>query len=275
MLSDPEVIRDAVRQHYGLAARNAQQSKASSCCSGSEGCGCASLPQGYDLAEIRDLSADAVLASFGCANPLILADLRPGEVVLDLGSGLGLDVILSAKRVGPAGKAYGLDMTDDMLAQARQNASLAGVANVEFLEGAIEEVPLPDESVDVIVSNCVINLSTDKGAVLREAYRVLRPGGRLAVADVVVQGERPTEAARREMSLWSNCVSGALTEEDYVSELAGAGFVGIGIEIVQGNQDAGVCCEGDENPLGPNSRAVSALIRAHKPARCGACGGGQ
>ncbi len=264
-LSDPEVIRDAVRQRYAMAARGVQQSKASCCCSANEGCGCGSVPAGYDLAEIRNLSADAALASFGCGNPLLLVDLKPGEVVLDLGSGAGLDVILSAKRVAPGGIAYGLDMTDEMLDLARKNAVLAGVENVEFLKGTIEQIPLPDRSVDVILSNCVINLSADKGAVLAEAYRVLRPGGRFAVADVVIQGESPSEEARRELSLWADCISGALTEDDYVAKLAAVGFEETSLEIVQGSGIEGACCEGGENPLGPNSRAVSALIRACKP----------
>ena len=256
-LSDPEVIRDAVRQHYANAARGVQQSTASGCCSSSGGCGCGSVPAGYDLAEIQNLSADAALASFGCGNPLLLADLEPGQVVLDLGSGAGLDVILSAKRVAPGGKAYGLDMTDEMLDLARKNAAVAGVENVEFLKGTIEEIPLPDGSVDV---------SADKAAVLREAHRVLRPGGRFAVADVVIQGEPPSEEARSEMSLWADCVSGALTEGEYVAELARAGLTDISVEIIAGSEIQGDCCGGGQNPLGPNSRAVSALIRATKPA---------
>jgi len=264
-LSDPEVIRDAVRQHYANAARGVQQNASSCCCSSNEGCGCGAVPAGYDLAEIRNLSADAALASFGCGNPLLLADLEPGQVVLDLGSGAGLDVILSAKRVAPSGKAYGLDMTDEMLELASKNAALAGVENVEFLKGAIEEIPLPDRCVDVILSNCVINLSADKGAVLRESHRVLRPGGRFAVADVVIQGDPPSEEARRELSLWADCISGALTEDDYVGELTRAGFQDIRVEIVDGSGIEGSCCEGGRNPLGPNSRAVSALIRATKP----------
>lgn len=265
VLSDPEIIRDAVRQHYAEAARGVQKSAGSCCCS-SDGCGCGSIPAGYDLTEIRDLSADAALASFGCGNPLLLVDLQPGQVVLDLGSGAGLDVILSAKRVAPTGTAYGLDMTDEMLELARRNAALAGVENAEFLKGTIEKIPLPDASVDVILSNCVINLSADKGAVLSEACRVLRPGGRFAVADVVIQGEPPSDAARREMSLWSSCVSGALTESEYVAELTRAGFQEISVEIIEGSGIEGACCGGNENPLGPNSRAVSALIRAVKPA---------
>ena len=269
-LSDPEVIRDAVRRHYALAITDARQ-QAAGCCGDTQSCGCGALPVGYDPSELADMSADAIVASFGCGNPLVLADLRPGDVVLDLGSGAGLDVILSAKRVAPGGKAYGLDMTDEMLEVARGNAQAAGVANVEFLKGAIEEIPLPDASIDVILSNCVITLSAAKDAVLREAFRVLRPGGRFAVADVVILGERPTEEARQEMALWSACISGALTREDYAAGLRSAGFEGIAIELVQGGQELTSCCDG-ENPLGPNSRAVSALVRAHKPVTCG-CGG--
>ncbi len=264
MLSDPEIIRGAVRQHYANAARGVQEGPGSCCCS-SDGCGCGSVPTGYDLDEIRNLSASAPLASFGCGNPLLLVDLEPGQVVLDLGPGAGLDVILSAKRVAPTGTAYGLDMTDEMLDLARRNAALAGAENAEFLKGTIERIPLPDGSVDVILSNCVINLSADKGAVLREAYRVLRPGGRFAVADVVIQGEPPSDAVRREMALWSSCISGALMESEYVAELTRAGFEEIRVEIIEESRGEGACCSGNKNPLGPTSRAVSALIRAAKP----------
>jgi trans-aconitate methyltransferase len=183
----------------------------------------------YDEAEKSGLPANAVLASLGCGNPTALIELKPGETVLDLGSGGGIDVLLSARRVGPTGKAYGLDITDDMLALARENQRQAGVENVDFLKGEIENIPLPDNSVDVVISNCVINLSTDKGRVLREAFRVLKPGGRFAVSDVVVRGEVP-ELVRKSMLLWVGCMAGALEEREYISKLAEAGFTGISVE---------------------------------------------
>jgi len=183
----------------------------------------------YDADEQRELPEAAVRASLGCGNPTALADLKPGEIVLDLGSGGGIDVLLSAKRVGPSGRAYGLDMTDEMLALARENQRQAGVTNVEFLKGSIEAIPLPDNSVDVIISNCVINLSADKDAVFREALRVLKPGGRLAVSDVVVRGEVPADV-RRNMELWVGCIAGALEEGEYQRTLQTAGFVDVAIE---------------------------------------------
>src|SRR5204863_9021536 len=183
----------------------------------------------YDAAELQQVPGEALEASLGCGNPTALAKLNPGEVVLDLGSGGGIDVLLSAKRVGPTGKAYGLDMTDEMLALANENKQRAGVENVEFLKGEIEHIPLPDNSVDVVISNCVINLSADKGRVLREAFRVLKPGGRFAVSDVVVRGEAPPEV-RRNMELWIGCVAGALEEMEYRDLLADAGFRRVDIE---------------------------------------------
>ena len=211
-------------------------------------------------------------ASLGCGNPTALAQLRPGEVVLDLGSGGGIDVLLSAKRVGPAGKAFGLDMTDDMLALARENQRKAGVENVEFLKGEIENIPLPDNSVDVIISNCVINLSADKDKVLREALRVLKPGGRFAVSDVVVRGEVPLEV-RRSMELWVGCIAGALEETDYMTKLAAAGFDGIDVEPTRVYQveDARrfLASEGlDVDAIAPlvEGKFMSAFVRATKPA---------
>jgi ubiquinone/menaquinone biosynthesis C-methylase UbiE len=215
--------------------------------------------------------AEALAASLGCGNPTALAELRPGEVVLDLGSGGGIDVLLSARRVGPAGKAYGLDMTDEMLALARENQRKAGLTNVEFLKGQIEQIPLPDHSVDVIISNCVINLSADKDTVIREAFRVLKPGGRFAVSDVVVRGEVPAEI-RRSVELWIGCVAGALDEQDYRAKLANAGFEHIELEAtrVYRAEDARSSIEAaglDVAALGHviDDKFVSAFVRATKP----------
>jgi arsenite methyltransferase len=225
-------VKDTVRERYGRAAREVSEGAKTSCCSSTCCGGSAEDPitsNLYTKHETATLPETAVLASLGCGNPTALAELHPGEVVLDLGSGGGIDVLLSAKRVGPACKAYGLDMTDEMLALSRQNQAKSGLTNVEFLRGEIENIPLPDNSVDVIISNCVINLSTDKGRVIREAFRVLKPGGRFAVSDVVVRGEVPAEV-RRSMELWVGCVAGALTESEYVQRLQEAGFEEIGIE---------------------------------------------
>jgi ubiquinone/menaquinone biosynthesis C-methylase UbiE len=220
----------------------------------------------------------AVKASLGCGNPTALAELKPGETVLDLGSGGGIDVLLSARRVGPTGKAYGLDMTDEMLALARENQKKAGIANAEFLKGEIEKIPLPDNSVDVVISNCVINLSADKDRVLREAFRVLKPGGRLAVSDVVVRGEVPA-AIRKSLLLWVGCVAGALQEEDYRSKLARAGFEAIEIEPtrVYNLEDARsfLHAEGiDVDAIAPHveGKFISAFVRATKPASRPCCG---
>jgi arsenite methyltransferase len=221
-------IKEVVRERYAEIARSVRTPSASCCYdgeSGSEGIS-ANL---YAADETDSLPENAVLASLGCGNPTALAELRQGETVLDLGSGGGIDVLLSARRVGPSGKAYGLDMTDDMLTLARENQKKAGAENVEFLKGEIEAIPLPDNSVDVIISNCVINLSADKDKVLHEAFRVLKPGGRFAVSDVVTRGAIP-EAVRRNMLLWAGCIAGALDENDYRIKLAVAGFEAIGIE---------------------------------------------
>jgi SAM-dependent methyltransferase len=232
----------------------------------------------YNDAEKGLLPASAVLASLGCGNPTALIELKPGETVLDLGSGGGIDVLLSARRVGPAGKAYGLDMTDDMLALARENQRRAGATNVEFLKGEIENIPLPDHSVDVVISNCVINLSTDKSRVLREAFRVLRPGGRFAVSDVVVRGEVP-DTIRQSMLLWVGCIAGALEENDYRARLIAAGFANIDFEPtrVYDIEDARVFLTEagisvDAIAAQVDGRFLSAFIRATKPDACCAPG---
>jgi SAM-dependent methyltransferase len=233
--SDGDALRATVRDKYAAAARRAADGEQASC-----GCGpscCDSTGEVwdpitsdlYEAGQTEGIPAQALLASLGCGNPTALAELAEGETVLDLGSGGGIDVLLSARRVGASGKAYGLDMTDDMLALARENQARAGVTNVEFLKGEIEHIPLPDASVDVIISNCVINLSADKGQVLREAHRVLRPGGRFAVSDVVLRGAIP-EAVRSSVALWTGCVAGALHEDEYRALLTAAGFTGIEIE---------------------------------------------
>ena len=218
-------IKEIVREKYGQAALRVVAGQASSCCGGSCGTGTADpiTSDLYEAAQVSGLPAEAVLASLGCGNPTALAELTAGQVVLDLGSGGGIDVLLSARRVGPTGKAYGLDMTDEMLALARRNQATAGVTNVEFLKGDIEHMPLPDASVDVIISNCVINLAADKRKVFAEAFRVLKPGGRFAVSDVVVRGEVPA-AIRRSMELWVGCVAGALEEKQFEAWLREAGF---------------------------------------------------
>ena len=242
-----EELAATVREKYGAAARRVIESvdaakgsgvsccgPVSSCCGGAafDGTTDPITSNLYVMGETQELPAAAILASLGCGNPTMLAQLSPGEVVLDLGSGGGIDVLLSARRVGPTGKAYGLDMTDDMLALARRNAEEAGVKNVEFLRGRIEDIPLPSNSVDVIISNCVINLSGDKAAVLREAFRVLKPGGRFAVSDVVVQGELPLEV-KRSMELWVGCVAGALSDEEFISLLQDAGFEEPSVELTR------------------------------------------
>jgi len=222
-------IKGIVKEKYARAALRVTAVGGSSCC-GSSQSECDPITSGiYAESETATLPAEARAASLGCGNPTALAELKPGETVLDLGSGGGIDVLLSARRVGPTGKAYGLDMTDEMLALARENQRKAGVANVEFLKGEIERIPLPTNSVDVVISNCVINLSADKDRVLAEAFRVLKPGGRLAVSDVVVRGEVPAEI-RRSVELWIGCVAGALEEREYRDKLAAAGFEGIGLE---------------------------------------------
>ena len=228
---EPSALREVVQAKYGEAARTAQQGKSASC--GCGACGCDSKdPVTSDLyaaQETAGLPAEAVLASLGCGNPTALAELKEGETVLDLGSGGGIDVLLSARRVGPTGKAYGLDMTDEMLALANENKKKTGAENVEFLQGEIEHIPLPDNSVDVIISNCVINLSADKDRVLREAFRVLRPAGRFAVSDIVTRGEIDAEI-RKSVLLWAGCVAGALEENEYGTKLSAAGFEQVRIE---------------------------------------------
>jgi arsenite methyltransferase len=268
-------LKSTVRERYGLAALRVTSGAKSSCCGGSCGTGgddpiTSNL---YSLSETATLPPEAVLASLGCGNPTALAELHEGETVLDLGSGGGIDVLLSAQRVGPTGKAYGLDMTDEMLALARENQGKAGVQNVEFLKGDIEAIPLPDNSVDVIISNCVVNLSADKRKVLNEAFRVLRPGGRFAVSDVVVRGEVPV-AVRSSMELWVGCVAGALTEEEFHSFLSEAGFVDIGIDTTRIYEfedakaflsESGLDTEVLARQVG--GRVMGAFIRARKPAR--------
>src|SRR5207247_5612042 len=218
-------IKEGVKEKYGEAARQAAAGR-SACCGPAPDCTDPITKNLYDVGQTSQLPKEAVLASLGCGNPTALAELKPGETVLDLGSGGGIDVLLSARRVGPTGKAYGLDMTDDMLALARENQKKAGIQNVEFLKGHIESIPLPDNSVDVIISNCVINLSADKDRVLREAFRVLKPGGRFAVSDVVTRGAIPAEI-RKSVLLWVGCIAGALEENEYKSKLAAAGFTGV------------------------------------------------
>src|SRR5580698_8608727 len=224
-------IKDVVKEKYGQAALRVKSGGSSCCGAGAalEGCCDPITSNLYDVLQTGAVPEEAVLASLGCGNPTALAQLKAGETVLDLGSGGGIDVLLSARRVGPAGKAWGLDMTDEMLALARENQRQAGVTNVEFLKGEIEKIPLPDNSVDVVISNCVINLSADKDRVLAEAFRVLKPGGRFAVSDVVVRGEVP-EAVRKSMLLWVGCIAGALEEKDYTARLAKASFRDVSIE---------------------------------------------
>ena len=264
---NPEQMKATIREKYG---KHAAGVSTGGCCGG--GCDDPITTNLYADSEKAGLPAEAVNASLGCGNPTALIDLRQGETVLDLGSGGGIDVLLSAKRVGPAGKVYGLDMTDEMLALARENQRRAGVANVEFLKGEIEAIPLSDASVDVVISNCVINLSTDKDRVLREAFRVLKPGGRFAVSDVVVRGEVPVDI-RRNVELWVGCVAGALEQADYTAKLQAAGFSDVTIEpwrvydlgdTGQFLADAGL--DADRIAHEASGRFASAFIRAAKPA---------
>ncbi len=273
-------IKEVVKEKYGQAALRVQ-SGGSSCCGASaalDGCCDPITSNLYDALQTGAVPEEAVLASLGCGNPTALAQLNAGETVLDLGSGGGIDVLLSARRVGPAGKAYGLDMTDEMLALARENQRKAGVENVEFLKGEIEHIPLPDNSVDVIISNCVINLSADKDRVLREAFRVLKPGGRFAVSDVVTRGDVPAEV-RQNMLLWVGCIAGALQDAEYTSKLTAAGFEGIDIEPtrVYSIEDARTFLTGqgvdvDAMASAVDGKFLSAFIRAAKPASCCAPG---
>jgi arsenite methyltransferase len=292
-MTESSTMREAVRDRYAqIALRVLQpespvtsgsccaaptdQNDAGSCCGSTSGCGNAADPitgNLYDAGELSNLPADAITASLGCGNPTALAALTAGEVVLDLGSGGGIDVLLSARRVGPTGKAYGLDMTDEMLDLARKNVANAGVANVEFLKGQIENIPLPDNTVDVIISNCVLNLSTDKSQVLREAFRVLKPGGRFAVSDVVVDGPVPADL-RQQAELWIGCIAGALDRADYLAKLGEAGFTDISIEPTRFYQaedvgDPGLTRWLDAQPSEERSRLnhafMSAFVRARKP----------
>jgi SAM-dependent methyltransferase len=267
-------LKDLVKEKYGQAALRVTSGQASSCGSTCSGEAADPITSNlYGCGETAELPAEAVAASLGCGNPTALAELHAGEVVLDLGSGGGIDVLLSAKRVGPTGKAYGLDMTDEMLALARENQRRAGVANVEFLKGEIEHIPLPDASVDVIISNCVINLSADKDRVLAEAFRVLKPGGRFAVSDVVVRGDVPA-AIRRNVELWIGCVAGALEEQEYRDKLAKAGFESIGVEAtrvyrVDDARDFLAAQGVDPESIAPqvDGKFMSAFVRATKPGR--------
>ena len=273
-------LKEVVKEKYGQAALRVT-SGGSSCCGATPGNGCSDpiTSNLYDSSQAQDIPEKALLASLGCGNPTALANLNPGEVVLDLGSGGGIDVLLSAKRVAPTGKAYGLDMTDEMLALANENKRKAGVQNVEFLKGEIENIPLPDDSVDVIISNCVINLSADKDRVLREAFRVLKPGGRLAVSDVVTRGEMPAEI-RKSVLLWVGCIAGALEENEYRGKLASAGFENIELEPTRvyrvddareflSNQNI------DVDAIAPqvDGKFMSAFVRAVKPSRSVSCCG--
>ena len=272
-------IQEVVREKYGAIATAVRTGDKAGCC-GPTSCACNDpiTSNLYSNAETQGLPADAVAASLGCGNPTALLTLEPGQTVLDLGSGGGIDVLLSAKRVGPTGKAYGLDMTDEMLALARENQQKAGATNVEFLKGAIEAIPLPDNSVDVIISNCVINLSGDKDAVLREAFRVLKPGGRFAVSDVVVRGDVPADI-RRNMELWVGCIAGALEETEFASKLKAAGFADVEIEpwrVYKIDDARSFLTESgvDVDRLAPQveDRFASAFVRARKPETKSCCG---
>lgn len=273
-------IREQVREKYGEAAVRASQGTKAGCCGTGSSCGPDPITRDlYDEVSAEGVPAEALLASLGCGNPTALAELKEGETVLDLGSGGGIDVLLSAARVGPTGKAYGLDMTDAMLALARSNAERAGAENVEFLKGEIESIPLPDGSVDVIISNCVVNLSGDKERVIREAFRVLKPGGRFAVSDVVVEGEVP-DAVRSSVELWIGCLAGALETTEFERLLGAAGFEEIGIEptrvydledarefLAEGGLDVDALADSVDG------RFMAAFIRARKPAAAAACCG--
>ena len=278
-MEDREAIKEQVREHYARQAKRVRQSggKASCCGDAAASCGDAIAlnldpitSNLYLCDETAGLPADAIAASLGCGNPTALAELKPGETVLDLGSGGGIDVLLSARRVGPTGKAYGLDMTDEMLALARENQRKAGSQNVEFLKGEIEQIPLPDNSVDVVISNCVINLSADKDRVLGEAFRVLRPGGRFAVSDIVVRGEMPPEIRRR-LEVWAGCIAGALEEAEYRAKLSHIGFERIDVEptriysAYQAREFLAGDAEADRIAQIADGKFMSAFVRARKP----------
>jgi arsenite methyltransferase len=266
-------IKEVVKQKYGEAALRVKAGGGSSCCGATAATGCADpiTSNLYDVAQVGQVPQEAVLASLGCGNPTALAQLETGETVLDLGSGGGIDVLLSARRVGPTGKAYGLDMTDEMLALANENKRKSGVDNVEFLKGEIESIPLPDNSVDVIISNCVINLSADKNKVLREAFRVLKPGGRFAVSDVVTRGEILPEI-RQSVLAWVGCVAGALDENEYRAKLAAAGFEQIDIEPTRVYRAEDALEFLDQqipvnfDPAAIDGKLFSGFVRAVKPA---------
>jgi SAM-dependent methyltransferase len=284
-IQDQDQLHEAVRQRYAAAATRVAQEHipAESSLAVLETSGCCPIADTKDVItgdlyavdDVADLPSAAVLASLGCGNPTALAELNPGETVLDLGSGGGIDVLLSAKRVGPTGFVYGLDMTDEMLTLAEKNRQERGVQNARFLKGHIEEIPLPNDSIDVIISNCVINLSGDKPRVLSEAFRVLKPGGRFAVSDVVVQGELPAELRRR-MELWAGCIAGALEDTTYRQLLSEAGFVDVGVQVTRVYEAqelaAGECCgdslatqSGYRDLTASGGRLVSAFVRATKP----------
>ncbi|HEY6387468.1 MAG TPA: arsenite methyltransferase [Candidatus Acidoferrum sp.] len=280
-MSSPD-LKDVVKKKYAEAALRVTRG-GSSCCGRSSptasGCGDPITSNLYDSSQAGQIPEEALLASLGCGNPTALAKLNPGDIVLDLGSGGGIDVLLSAKRVGPTGKAYGLDMTDEMLSLANENKRKSGIANVEFLKGAIERVPLPDNSVDVIISNCVINLSTDKDRVLREAFRVLKPGGRFAVSDVVTRGEMLPEICKNVL-LWVGCVAGALEESEYRNKLASAGFEQIELEPtrIYRIEDAREFLSGqnidvDAIATQVDGKFMSAFVRAVKPQKTEPCCG--
>jgi SAM-dependent methyltransferase len=265
-------IKEVVRQKYGEAAIKARSGVKADCGCGTSACCDPITSDLYEEGQIAAIPAAAVLASLGCGNPTALAELKPGDIVLDLGSGGGIDVLLTARRVGPAGKAYGLDMTAEMLALARENQQQSGLANVEFLKGEIESIPLPDNSVDVVISNCVINLSADKDRVIAEAFRVLKPGGRFAVSDVVVRGDNMPEAVRRSMELWVGCVAGALEENSYRDKLTRAGFQDVELEPTRVYRAADArhfledAAISDETVLTAiDGRFMSAFVRAQKP----------
>jgi arsenite methyltransferase len=273
-MNDDQSLQEAVREKYAQAAIRGASGQ-SSCCGtspASNSCGCDPITANlYEDHEASAVPEGALRASLGCGNPTALAGLQPGETILDLGSGGGIDVLLSARRVGPMGKAYGLDMTDEMLALAEENKRNSGLQNVEFLKGEIENIPLPDDSIDVIVSNCVINLSGDKDLVFQEAFRVLRPGGRFAISDVVVRGEVPQEI-RKSIELWVGCVAGALSETDYREKLAAAGFESVDVEAtrVYDVSDARdfLCAKGidaDAVASQVQGKFISAFVRAQKP----------
>jgi arsenite methyltransferase len=274
-----EDVTGAVREKYGAAARRVATGEGSACCGTAPSAACGVDPitsNLYDDAQTQGMPGTAVSASLGCGNPTALTTLKAGDVVLDLGSGGGLDVLLSARRVGPTGKAYGLDTTDEMLALAEENKRKSGVTNVEFLRGTIESIPLPDNSVDVVISNCVINLSGDKDRVLREAFRVLKPGGSFAVSDIVVRGELPAQV-KRSMELWVGCIAGALSDKEYSDKLTSAGFEDVSLEVTRTynveDARAFLTAEGfDVDTLARNlkDQVVSAFVRARKPASC--CG---